>query len=507
VVEGVVVVASRDGILHGVAASSGAQVWKLESGPELPLPWGYEGWDYILSSPAVAGDRAFWGSGDGNIYAVDPASGRVHWKYPTSGRVRSTPAVSGDLLAVGNSEGVVYALDTRNGEELWHFQTEGATLNSADFGFDRRQISSSPAIRDGTVYVGSRDASLYALDARDGEPVWVFSEDSAWIIATPAVTEDRVISGRSSSGNVRALNRETGEEEWHFEAGAYVYSSPVVVGNTAYMGQGDGGFVAVDIHTGRERWSYRTGNAIYSTPVVHQGRIFVGSDDGFVYAFEAADRPLERAVFFDDSMMGISALGSSERHFVVRDHFTQRGYSLLDSAGLRSFLEARILDGASSVVVFAMDVLPPFTEDRQSETLLIRYLQAGGKIVWMGYPPGYLVRDPVTQAVVTVDRDAPTSLLGVNFDVYLGDQYGLTVTDEGREWGLRTRWVGQGTTLPTEVTEVLAIDELGRAGAWVKNYGGRRGSGFVLLPVSLSADRLEEFQRIAEFFPSDERVP
>jgi len=498
---GVVLVGSRDGVLHGISASDGTPLWHRKTGPDLPLPWGYEGWDYILSSPTVVGGTAYWGSGDGNVYAVDPRTGEEIWRFATEGRVRSSPAVADGLLVVGSSDGFVYALDAESGAERWRFETDGVSFDSAEFGFDRRQVSASPAIRDGVVYIGSRDASLYALDASNGDQIWRFDEDSSWIITTAAVTADRVFSGRSSSGNIRAIDRETGTEVWRVEAGAYVYSSPVVVGRTLYVGQGDGDFVALDVASGEERWVYRSGGAIYATPLVHEGRVYVGSDDGFVYAFSAADSlPLERAVFFDEALRSRALFGSADGHLVARDYFVNRGYRLLDSPELNEFLRSRISDGAPSVVVFAMDAFPEAAGSTAAGDSLLRdYLDAGGKVVWMGYLPGYIVRDENTGQVVATDRTAPESLLGVTFDAYLGDSYGVTPTEAGRRWGLSGRWLGQASTLPSEVSEVLATDALGRAESWVQNYGGPPGTGFVLLRATMSLDALAEFQRVAEY--------
>jgi outer membrane protein assembly factor BamB len=500
---GIVLVGSRDGVLHGLSASEGTPQWRLETGPDLPLAWGYEGWDYIMGSATVAGGVAFWGSGDGHVHALDPQTGTERWSFDTGGRIRSTPAVSDGLLVIGNSDGFVFALDAESGDERWRFETAGASMNSADFGFDRVQLSASPAISEGIVYIGSRDASLYALDARDGSVVWTFEEGgTSWIITTAAVTADRVISARSGSGNIRAIDRATGTEVWNFQAGAYVYSSPVVVGNTIYIGQGDGDFSALDVDSGEERWNYRTGAAVYSTPVVHNGRVYVGSDDGFVYAFSAAqDLPLERAVFFDEDHRLAATFGQPDSHLGARDYFVNRGYTLLDASTLETFMQARIADGGPSVVVFAMDVIPEAvgTAPTDEGSLFRRYLDAGGKVVWMGYPPGYLIRDMETGAIQGVDRSAPTSVTGVDFDAYLGDSYGVTPTITGRRWGLSNRWVGGGSTLPAEVSEVLATDELGRAAAWVKNYGGAPGTGFVFLFATVSHDELAAIQRVAEY--------
>ena len=83
------------------------------------------------------------------------------------------PAVAryepGNPLA--NADGYVYALGL-DGKLRWRGETEGATLSSEKEGFDRKTIQGSPAIADGKVYVGSRDAYLYAFDLRDGKRLW-----------------------------------------------------------------------------------------------------------------------------------------------------------------------------------------------------------------------------------------------------------------------------------------------------------------------------------------------
>jgi eukaryotic-like serine/threonine-protein kinase len=47
----------------------------------------------------------------------------------------------------------VYALDAATGALRWSYTTGGS-------------VQSSPAVADGTVYIGSEDANVYALNAR-----------------------------------------------------------------------------------------------------------------------------------------------------------------------------------------------------------------------------------------------------------------------------------------------------------------------------------------------------
>jgi hypothetical protein len=61
---------------------------------------------------------------------------------------------------------------------------------------------------------------------------------------------------------------------------------------------------------------------------------------------------------------------------------------------------------------------------------------------------------------------------------------GAAVSPDGYRWGLRSWWTGCCSVDPGDVTTVLGVDEYGRAAAWVKNYGGPAGTGYVRLSAS-----------------------
>src|SRR3954467_13079363 len=62
------------------------------------VKWKFPTGDRVVSSPVLQGNTIYFGSDDGNIYAVDAASGRQIWKRTTRGPVPSTPAVADDTV-------------------------------------------------------------------------------------------------------------------------------------------------------------------------------------------------------------------------------------------------------------------------------------------------------------------------------------------------------------------------------------------------------------------------
>jgi len=71
--------------------------------------------------------------------------------FQSGATISSSPALADNTIYIGSDDGKLYALDADNGAMLWEFQTGD-------------KIISSPAVADGVVYVGSYDGTLYAIE-------------------------------------------------------------------------------------------------------------------------------------------------------------------------------------------------------------------------------------------------------------------------------------------------------------------------------------------------------
>jgi outer membrane protein assembly factor BamB len=470
----------------------------FETGELIPWEWGFEGWDAYTSSPVATDSVVLFGAGDGVLYALELSSGRELWRFETEGRIRSSPAVADGVVFVGSADGRVYAVDLLSGQERWRYEPDGVSLVSADFGFDRKSIISSPAVVDGTVYVGSRDGWMYAIDQASGEFKWRANHNVSWAMSSPAVLDATLYSGTSDGRFVHALDVASGEELWRFDAAGYTWSSAAVSGNAVYIGDGGGTLWALDRETGVVRWSYRARGSVMSSPAVADGIVYFGSDDGNVYALDGDGRYPHRAVFWDAALRGYTVNSS---HEIVRAYFEEYGYLVLDAESLTEFLEDRVGDGAPSVVVFAMDHVPHAAAQEPSDTTLFRrYLDAGGKVVWLGLPPLSFTRDPETGAVTALNRAAGATLLGVEYTGLNFDSYGAVATAAGLEWGAPSWWKSAYAIDRSEEILVLGVDENGRAAAWVKSFGGPAGTGLVTLSTEqLPVSALAHVRAIAEY--------
>ncbi len=143
---------------------------------------------------------------------------------------------------------------------------------------------SSPTVVDGTVYFGSNDSNLYAVDAETGEQEWAF-QTGAMVKTSPTVVGGVVYVG-SNDSNLYALDSETGTQRWALQTGAMVKSSPTMAGDTVYFGSSDSAVYAVDATTGERKYTFQTEGAIESSPTVTDGTVYVGSDDAKLYAID-----------------------------------------------------------------------------------------------------------------------------------------------------------------------------------------------------------------------------
>jgi outer membrane protein assembly factor BamB len=476
---------TRDGRFHALDAATGEVRWRLSTGADHAWPWGHESGDVYTSSPVHVDGMVIFGAGDGGIYAIDASTGRRRWRASTGGRVRSSPAVADGRVYVGSADGRVYAFDLATGTLKWRYDTEGVKLDSRNFGYDRRTVQSSPAVSGGTVFVGARDGFLYAIDAATGQLRWRFDHKISWVNTSPAVQDTVVYAGSSDGQFVQAVHTGTGREIWRAKAGV-TWSSPAVAGDVVYAGDGAGRVNAFDRRTGDPLWSFRTGSQVYGSPVPLGNLVFFGSTDGGVYALRVGSGPpIHRAVFFDSTLLKASWIGDPG---LLSRYFVNRGYTLVDARTLGEFLEARIVDKAPSVVVFAIDHLPPAVVDTSAleRSPFRHYLDVGGKAVWPGVPPLLFVKDPQTGNVgglAALKWAAPSRLLGVDHEAAMFDVRGVRATAAGKKWGLPNRWrASWGVAIDSTIT-VLGRDELGLTTSWVRRYGGPEGTGFVRVPA------------------------
>lgn len=269
VANGLVFFLSYDSNFYAVDAATGTLKWKFATGGErrfaakhihgsepaaetMPDPF-----DFFLSSPAVAGELVYFGSSDGNVYALDAATGSLKWKFKTGDVVHSSPAIAAGTVYVGSWDTYLYALDAETGKEKWRFKTG----EDHDI-YNQVGIQASPAVSKGIVYFGCRDSKFYALDADSGRQLWAFDNKGSWVINSPAVLGGKVYFATSDSGLFRVLDAKSGAALYSIDFDHWpMFSSPAIAGNMLYLGSDHGRLLAIDLASQKLAWQFATDGA------------------------------------------------------------------------------------------------------------------------------------------------------------------------------------------------------------------------------------------------------
>lgn len=267
----------------------------------LTVQWSFSTGGKIFSSPTLAREKVLVGSEDGKLYAINRKNGRLIWSFATGGAVSSTPAVAGNRVFFGSLDGYYYALELSTGKLLWKFRTGGEKRfgDTSYWGMKPAGIYqedpwdcylSSPAIVQGghalTIYFGSSDSTVYALNGLTGKLRWKF-KTGASVHASPVVHNGRLFIGGWDT-YMYALDAITGKLQWRFKTGeqpglAGIQAAAVVADGSVYFGARDAHFYALDEITGKLQWSYDAeGSWVVGQAVIRDKILYVGTSDTYL---------------------------------------------------------------------------------------------------------------------------------------------------------------------------------------------------------------------------------
>jgi outer membrane protein assembly factor BamB len=267
--------------------------------------WSFKTGGKIFSSPAILNGIAYFGSEDHFLYAVDTRNGRLVWKFKTNAAVHSSPAVFQNTVYFSSYDGYFYAVNATNGTGQWKFKTGGErkvgakglwTMKPAGMYMEDQYdfFLSSPIVhskgKNHSVYFGSSDGHLYALNAENGQLKWKFKTNGI-IHTSPALENDIVYIG-SWDTNLYAVDAETGTRKWAFKTGEQpeyhvlegIQASPSIKNGLVYFGARDGYFYALDAKTGNLTWKYSADNSwILTTASLKDSTVYFCTSDTYLF--------------------------------------------------------------------------------------------------------------------------------------------------------------------------------------------------------------------------------
>jgi outer membrane protein assembly factor BamB len=294
-----------------------------------PMTYSVTAEDGSIKSYAVivTVDRYLYvGSYDGNLYALDAATGRLIWKFGTGGGIASSPTLYNGIVYFLSSDAYAYAVTAMTGSLQWKYQLPPEAPNpvygsnptvqagimyfnapyylyalDAAAGSLRWQTyidpwsgSNSPTVVNGVVYNPTIDGGgpVVAFDALSGSRIRNFSIGSG--TANPVVVNG-IVYGNYDSAILGAWDVQTGIDKIGFLPPIIqtMASSPTIYNGNVYFSLGTGQFdngalLALDANTGALQWEFNSGpGGAISAPAAGGGMIFAFDNLGFLRALDA----------------------------------------------------------------------------------------------------------------------------------------------------------------------------------------------------------------------------
>ena len=224
------------------------------------------------------------------------ASGCIRGSQPVGW---SGGVVADGTLFLGSTEGKLVAVNIADGSSQWSesLQASGST---GGFGCVTASagvaIYGTPAMSGDLIYIGGYNGKIYAFDSDSLQKRWVYPAEGNLppIVSGPVVALGKVYFG-GSDGKIYALKDDTGVEAWEpFPTGDKIWSTPVIDEGIVYVSSFDKKLYALDAVTGEKKWeTAEIGGALAATPLVDNNTVYFGSLDRYLYAVNAGNGSLK----------------------------------------------------------------------------------------------------------------------------------------------------------------------------------------------------------------------
>ena len=200
--KGNVLFGSQDSILYLLHPQTGAEILRHETP------------DQIRCSATIAGDRAFVAGCDGYFHVVDLKTGLEVGTVDIQSPTQSTPAVMGDRCFFGTEQSDFCAVDWKKIKGEWTYGDENGQAS----------VRGSAAVTKGHVVFGAANRQVHSLDPETGKPNWSTTL-KAKVESSPVIVNDKVYVG-STDGRFYVLSLEKGEVLWEKQFNGGFMSSP-----------------------------------------------------------------------------------------------------------------------------------------------------------------------------------------------------------------------------------------------------------------------------------------
>jgi outer membrane protein assembly factor BamB len=264
-------------------AENGQQLWKVRPGGPL------------RGAPTIANDNVYAVTQDNQLFALDPADGKVRWQAAGSLELAgvlgsASPAAAQGTVVAGFSSGELNAYRYENGRVLWQDVLARTSISTVVGTLS--DIDANPVIDNGRVFAIGQGGRMVALELNTGQRVW---EINAAGISTPWVAGDWIFVV-TDQAQLLAIARSTGRVRWISQLRRYrdeddkqdpvFWWGPILAGDRLILANSRGDLINVAYSNGNVLSTIKTGNRVIAPPIVADNKLFIFYNDGRITAWQ-----------------------------------------------------------------------------------------------------------------------------------------------------------------------------------------------------------------------------
>jgi outer membrane protein assembly factor BamB len=287
----------NDEFVQARDTASGKPVWSRrlgKVGPNQMMPY-----PAARSTPTVDGERIYALGSDGDLVCVKTVDGAEVWRKslrrdfggtPGAWAYTESPLVDGNLVVCtpGGADATLVALDKRDGTVVW---------KSAVPGGDKAAYASAIVVETGGVkqYVQFVQKGLVGVDAKTGKFLWRYNKTATGSpanIPTPVAHDGSIYSSSGKGGcglvHLKIDNGQVTAEPVYFKKGLPAGIGGAVLRDGFLYGTGGSGMMCVEFATGKDRWHEDESGA--ASVCFADGRLYVHGENGQLSLMDATPK-------------------------------------------------------------------------------------------------------------------------------------------------------------------------------------------------------------------------
>jgi outer membrane protein assembly factor BamB len=265
-----------------IDGKTGALLWTVRPGAPL------------RGAPTVANDNVYVITQDNQLFALDPADGKVRWTGAGAVEIAgllgaSSPAAAQGTVVAGFSSGELNAYRYENGQNIWQDALARTSMSTSVTSLS--DIDADPVIDSGRVYAVGQGGRMVAIELITGQRIW---EINVAGIATPWVAGDWIFVV-TDQAQLLALSRTNGHIRWMTQLPRYRdvkdkkgridWVGPILAGDRLVLANSVGQIVNVSPTDGAVQSTVETKMPVSLSPIVANNSLYVLHDNGQLTAW------------------------------------------------------------------------------------------------------------------------------------------------------------------------------------------------------------------------------